>query len=62
MIILHQKQTVLNTISAHFPRLWAALPVSVRDQLILHDNMRPFKSHLKTYFFEKSIEELELDS
>ena len=47
------------TICANFPRLWAALPESVRDRFLLN-NMNTFKYHLKKHF--RQIEELELDS
>jgi len=49
------------TISANFPRLWAALPISVRDKFLLN-NMSSFKCHLKKHLYQMSIEELELDS
>ena len=50
------------TINVNFPRLWNALPVSMRDHFILHINMRPFKSQLKKHFIEMTMQELELDS
>ena len=49
------------TIAANFPRMWAELPDSVRDNFILY-SMSSFKKHLKSHFTEISYVELELDS
>ena len=49
------------TIVANFPRMWAELPDSVRDNFILY-SMLSFKKHLKSHFTEISYVELELDS
>ena len=49
------------TIAANFPRMWAELPDSVRDNFILYSKSS-FKKHLKSQFTEMSYVELELDS
>ena len=49
------------TIAANFPRMWAELPDSVRDNFILY-SMSSFKKHLQSHFTEISYVQLELDS